>query len=65
MNDEAKLISIRDELEILSYNIKNLNSLLNDKLECDKTILWKDSNKNIQLQVQDTKIIINSIISID
>lgn len=65
MNDEAKLISIRDELEILSYNIKNLNSLLNDKLECDKTILWKDSNTNIQLQVQDTKSIINSIISID
>lgn len=65
MNDEVKLISIRDELEILSYNIKNLNSLLNDKLECDKTILWKDSNTNIQLQVQDTKSIINSIISID
>ena len=65
MNDEVKLISIRDELEILSYNIKNLSSLLNDKLECDKTILWKDSNTNIQLQVQDTKSIINSIISID
>lgn len=64
MNDEVKLISIRDELEILSYNMKNLNNLLNDKLKCDKTNFWKDCNTNLQLQIQDTEQIINSIISI-
>lgn len=63
MNEKINLVKLKQELDYLDNSIKVTKNLLTEKLVCKETETWLNSYINNQLQVQNTRQIVESLIS--
>lgn len=61
--DNGRLNEIKQELDLLDSNIKSLENLIKDNLDCMKTDFWSDILISNELQIQDTRGTLIGIIS--